>query len=67
MTLALQVRATPVSVPGYPTTNIIENVGVHPDVVEDYMTKNNLLNQGKPFVDAMTVAVLKMIPAAPKD
>ena len=66
MTLALQVRATPVSVPGYPTTNIIENVGVHPEIVEDYMTKENLLTQGKPFVDAMTAAVLKLIPAAPK-
>ena len=64
MTLALQVRATPVSVPGYPTTIIIENVGVHPDIVEDYMTKENLLTQGKPFVDAMTAAVLKMIPEA---
>ena len=66
MTISVQVRATPVSVPGYPTTNIIENVGVHPEIVEDYMTRENLLTQGKPFVEALTAAVLKMIPVAPK-
>ncbi len=66
MTISVQVRATPVSVPGYPTTNIIENVGVHPEIVEDYMTRENLLTQGKPFVEALTAAVIKMIPVAPK-
>lgn len=61
MTISVQVKATPVSVPGYPTTNIIENVGVHPDVVQDYMTKDNLLNQGRPFVESLTNAMVKLI------
>ena len=51
MTLALQSRKDYVGTAGYPTTKYIENVGVHPDIVVDYMTKDNLLQNGAPFID----------------
>jgi hypothetical protein len=51
MTIGLQVRQAPISTPDYPTTPYIENVGVRPDVVDDYMTSANLLQSGAPFVN----------------
>jgi hypothetical protein len=50
MTIGLQVRKTPVLREGYPYTGVLENVGVHPDIVEDYMTRENLLNGGATYV-----------------
>jgi hypothetical protein len=50
MTIGVQVRKTPVLREGYPFTGVIENVGVHPDIVEDYMTRENLLNGGATYV-----------------
>ncbi len=47
--------------PDYPTTPYLENVGVRPDVSADYMTKENLLNKGKPFVDAFTTKIVELI------
>jgi len=51
MTLALQVRSNYIGTSDYPVTTLIENVGVRPDFEADYMTKNNLLQNGAPFVD----------------
>jgi hypothetical protein len=50
MTIGLQVRKAPIVTSDYPTTPYIENVGVRPDVVNDYMTRDNLLQNGAPFV-----------------
>jgi hypothetical protein len=50
MTLALQTRKNPVTNPGYPSTDLIENSGVWPDFQDDYMTKDNLLQSGLPFI-----------------
>jgi C-terminal processing protease CtpA/Prc len=50
MTLALQARQFPVGNTGYPYTEYIENVGVWPEVPSDYMTKENLLQNGAPFI-----------------
>jgi hypothetical protein len=61
MTLALQVRPKIVSTPEYPPSRLIENVGVRPDIQVDYMTKDNLLQQGKPYVDAFTAAIVDLI------
>jgi hypothetical protein len=47
--------------PGYPATNYVENTGVHPDVVADYMTAENLRAQGRPFVQAMVQAALRLL------
>ena len=51
MTLGLQVRKAPVATPDYPTTPYIENVGVRPDMLDDYMTRDNLLQNGAPFIN----------------
>ena len=57
MTLALQTRPHPFSIPGYPTSIYIENVGVRPDIVSDYMTRDNLLQNGAPFVNSFLAAM----------
>ncbi len=61
MTLGMQTRANPVATPEYPASILIENIGVRPDLVYDYMTKDNLLQRGRPFVDAFTAAILDLI------
>jgi len=53
MTLALQVRDNYISTPDYPYTQLIENVGVRPDFDADYMTRDNLLQSGFPFLDSL--------------
>jgi len=45
----------------YPNAPYIENIGVRPDKVDDFMTVDNLLNRGKPFVDRFTQAMLDWI------
>jgi Periplasmic protease len=50
MTIGIQTRKGPVSTPDYPATRYIENVGVRPEVVRDYMTRGNLVGNGAPFV-----------------
>ncbi len=52
MTIGIQTRPRPFTIPGYPTSIYIENVGVQPDVVSDYMTRENLLQNGAPFVNS---------------
>ena len=43
-----------ISTPDYPATPYIENVGVRPDIVVDYMTRVNLMTGGASFVEAFT-------------
>jgi len=50
MTLALQTRKEKHLNPDYPYTDLIENAGVWPDLTDDYMTKDNLLQGGAPFL-----------------
>jgi C-terminal processing protease CtpA/Prc len=57
MTIGLQVRQAPIATSDYPTTPYIENVGVRPDVVNDYMTRDNLLQNGAPFVNGFLQAM----------
>ena len=65
MTLALQVRKGPISTPDYPTTAYIENVGVRPEWTRDYMTKDNLLQNGAPFVKAFLDGMASYIRVGP--
>jgi len=51
MTLALQTRKEKHLNGDYPYTDLIENTGVWPDITDDYMTKENLLQNGAPFVN----------------
>jgi hypothetical protein len=53
-TNTLVVRKGPISSPQYPTAPYVENIGAIPDIELPYMTKENLLNRGRPFVDAFT-------------
>ena len=57
VTLSLLLRTNQVVSQDFPITPYIENVGVRPDMQFDYMTEDNLLNRGKPFVDAFIAAV----------
>ena len=61
MTLALQVRSTFIPTADYPTSNLIENIGVRPDFEDNYMTKNNLLQGGFPFLDRLLQHTAYMI------
>ena len=61
VTESLMHRRNPVVTPDYPTAPYVENIGVRPDVVQDYMTTDNLLNQGSTFVQAFTNAMVKYI------
>lgn len=61
VTRSLIVRPQPVVTPDYPTTSYIENVGVRPDTVMDYMTTDNLINKGAAFVDAFTAAAARLV------
>jgi C-terminal processing protease CtpA/Prc len=45
----LMVRPNEVQYEGFPATRYIENVGVRPDIELDYMTRDNLLQSGRPF------------------
>lgn len=46
---------------GYPVSPYVENVGVHPEIEAEYMTRENLLTGGKPFVDAFVSAMIEHI------
>lgn len=54
---SMLLRRAPVVTPDFPATALIENVGVRPDVEIDYMTKDNLLTNGRNFVDMFTKAI----------
>ena len=61
ITLSLMVRKAPVITPDFPPTQYIENVGVRPDVAIDYMTRDNLVNSGRAFVQAFTDVIVQQI------
>jgi C-terminal processing protease CtpA/Prc len=57
-------RPNRVSHLGYPSTNYIENVGIHPDIRYDSQTRENLMNGYMPYVEAFTNAMLDHIQAS---
>jgi hypothetical protein len=61
ITMSLMHRKNMVVTGDFPATPYIENVGVRPDIVADYMTRDNLLNRGKSYVAAFTAALLEII------
>ncbi len=61
VTNGLLTRANPIVTAEYPTAPLIENIGVRPEIQNDYMTSSNLLNGGKDFVTAFTNEILTMI------
>ncbi len=61
VSVALAVRPKRVTAPGFPATNLIEDVGVQPDVLHDVFTIDNLRQFGVPYVTAFTGALLSRI------
>lgn len=61
VTQSLMTRREPVVTTEFPTAPYIENIGVRPDIELDYMTRENLMNRGVPFVNAFTRIILEQI------
>ncbi len=64
VTESLMSRENDVKGTGYPPAPYIENAGVLPDIVEDYMTKDNLMNGGQSFVASFSKAIAAHIRAS---
>jgi len=60
-TNGLTVRNSTVSAPGLPSAPYIENFGVIPDIPLDSMTRENLLNGFRPFVEGFTAIMVDQI------
>ncbi len=60
ITVSLMNRGHLVHTPDFPPAPYIENIGVRPDITEDYMTRANLLNFGAPFVQRFTETAVKL-------
>ena len=58
LAVAIIVRKAPVVTMEFPAAPYIENIGVRPEVTASYMTVDNLLNNGKTFVDGFTAAMV---------
>jgi hypothetical protein len=65
ITVSLMNRGRLVQAPGFPPAPYIENIGVQPDIVQDYMTRANLLSAGTPFRQAFTSAIVSLVQQAP--
>jgi C-terminal processing protease CtpA/Prc len=61
ITAGLETRKAPVTTPGFPSTTFLENVGIYPDILQDYMTKDNLLHNGATFVSAAVAALNQLV------
>lgn len=61
VTVGINLRGKAVGAPGLPTSRYIENTGVLPDVELDYMTRENLMNGGRPFVEGFTGIIVQEI------
>lgn len=60
-TNTLVVRRGDVKAPDLPAAPYIENIGVLPDIELDYMTRENLITRGRPFMDKVTQIMLEEI------
>jgi hypothetical protein len=61
ITQSLIVRAKPFQVPGFPSLQYYDGVGIYPDIWLDYMTASNLSNGGADFVFAAVAALNSLI------
>ncbi len=60
-TESLMSRAHPVVSSEYPAAPYVENIGVRPDIEQEYMTGDNLQNNGRTFVQAFANAMVDTI------
>jgi hypothetical protein len=61
ITVSLMNRGTDIVTPEFPPAPYIENIGVRPDIFEDYMTRANLVTGGGPYVQAFTTAIVNLV------
>jgi C-terminal processing protease CtpA/Prc len=61
VTESLMNRKNPIVTDDYPTAPYVENIGVRPEITADYMTRDNLMQGGKPFLDALVSAVSALL------
>ena len=61
MTFSLTYRNSTNQAPGIPPSPYLETTGVIPDVVIDSMTRDNLVNQFRPFFGQVTQAIVNHI------
>jgi hypothetical protein len=64
VTTSLMIRKAPVATGEFPIMPYVENIGVRPDVTLDFMTRDNLMSGGRPFVDGFTNVIADEIRAA---
>ena len=57
-TASLMHRGRLIQTPDFPPAPYIENIGVRPDIVVDYITRANLMSGGAPFRTAFTQAII---------
>jgi Peptidase family S41/PDZ domain len=65
VTVSLMNRGRVIQAPGFPAAPYIENIGVRPDIVQDYMTRANLLGGGAAYRQAFTNAIVSLVQQAP--
>lgn len=66
LTGSMMTRREPVTVPGLPTGNVIEDLGVVPDIELDHQTRANLMNQGRDWVAGFTRIITQQIRQTPR-
>jgi hypothetical protein len=57
VTRTFVMRGKMVQTPGFPASQYLENTGVYPDVLDDIMTKEDLLNGGATYFGKVTKAL----------
>lgn len=55
------VRKAPIMTAEFGPTPYVENVGVSPEIEQDYMTIDNLTNAGAPFIRGFTKAIVDRV------
>lgn len=65
-TNSLVVRKAPVTVQGYPTSSYVENIGAQADIALDAMTRENLMNSFRPYVQGFTQILVDRLQANPE-
>jgi C-terminal processing protease CtpA/Prc len=62
-TNTLVVRLEPIYTPDLPAAPYVENIGARPDVRLEFMTRENLMTRGRPFVEGFTRILVNHIRA----
>jgi hypothetical protein len=65
VTQSMGLRNHNITTPGFPSAPFIENIGVYPDILADYQTRDNLLNGGQTFVNGFSAAISRLVSGHP--